>query len=151
MPSRDAEMLCQWTHDVVEALADQDDFTAFGDRFLQPGDALLLQARLQKIFEEFLAQEVEAIAADPAEDRVEQACGEYAIGDVEKGAGDGEDGHGAAARPAFQEALRIPGEEADRADGGEIQQAAFDAPEDRLARGRGGVWCRPVDFRVLSV
>jgi len=118
---------------------------------LQSGNAWLLQAWLQKIFEEFFAEEVETVAADSAQDRVEEARGEDAIGDVEEGAGDGEDGHGAAARPAFQEALRIPGEEADRADGGEIEQAAFDAPEDRLARGRGGIWCRPADFRVLSV
>ena len=72
-----------------------------------------------------------------------QAGGEDAVGDVKEGAGERESGHGAAARPAFQEALRIPGEEADGADGGEVEQAAFDAPEDRLARGRGGVLRRP--------
>ena len=59
------------THDVVETLAYQDDFAACGDRFLQLRDALLLQARLQKIFEEFFAQEIETVAADSAEDGVQ--------------------------------------------------------------------------------
>ncbi len=131
------------THDVIETLAYQDDFAACGDCFLQFRDALLLQARLQKIFEEFFAQQVQTVAADSAEDGVQEAGGEDAVGDVKEGAGERENGHGAAARPAFQEALRIPGEEADGADGGEVEQAAFDAPEDRLARGRGGVLRRP--------
>lgn len=82
---------------------------------------------------------------------MEEAGGEDAVGDIEERAGNGEDGHGAAARPALQEALRIPGEEADGADGGEIEQAAFNAPEDRLARGGGGVLRRPGDFRDLNV
>src|SRR5580692_4412680 len=144
-------MFCQRTHDVIETLAYQDDFAACGYCFLQFRDALLLQARLQKIFEEFFAQEVETVAADSAEDGVQEASGEHAVSDVEEGAGEGENGHGAAARPAFQEALRIPGEEADRAYGGEVEQAAFDAPEDRLARGCGGVLRRPGYFRDLIV
>ena len=82
---------------------------------------------------------------------MQQAGGKDAIGDVEERAADGEDGHGAAARPAFQEALRVPGEEADGADCGEIEQAAFDAPEDRLARGCGGVLRRPGYIRDLMV
>jgi hypothetical protein len=82
---------------------------------------------------------------------VQQAGGEDAVGDVQEGAGDGENGHGAAARPAFQEALRIPSEETDGADGGKVEQATFDAPEDRLARGRGGVLRGPGYFRDLSV
>jgi len=131
-------MFRERAHDVVEALAYQDDFAAPGYRFSQLGDALLFQPRLQKIFEEFFAQQVEAVAADSAEDGVQEAGGEDAIGHVEEGAAHREDGHGATARPAFQEALRIPGEEANGADGGEIEEAAFNAPEDRLARGCGG-------------
>ena len=101
------------------------------------------QARLQKIFEEFLAEEIEAVAADSAEHGVKQAGGEDTVGEVEEGAGEGECGHGAAAGPALQEALRIPGEERDGADGGEIEQAAFDAPKDEIARGRRGLLRRP--------
>ena len=109
------------------------------------------QARLQKIFKEFFAEQIEAVAADSAEDGVQQAGGEDAVGEVEEGAGEGEDGHGAAPRPALQEALRIPCEEADGADGGEVEQAAFDAPKDRLARGCRGVSFAPVEFRNLVV
>ena len=82
---------------------------------------------------------------------MEQAGGEDAVGDVEEGAGESERRHGAAARPTLEEALRIPGEEADRADGGEVEQAAFDAPEDGFAREGGGVLRRPSDFRDLNV
>ena len=139
----DAQVLGERAHDVVEALADQDDFAARGDRFVQFGDAFFFEARLQKIFEEFLAEEVEAVAADSAEDGVEEAGGEDAVGEVEEGAGEGERGHGAAAGPTLEEALRIPGEEGDGADGGEIEQAAFHAPEDGFARGCRGLLRRP--------
>ena len=138
-----AQVIGQRAHDVVEPLADQNDFAACGDRLFQLGDAFLLQARLQKVFEEFFAQEIEAVAADSAKDGVKQASGEDAVGDVEEGPGDGESAHRAAARPALQEALRVPGEEADGADGGQIQQASFDAPENRVARGGGRSLRRP--------
>src|SRR5271168_5325331 len=115
-------MFRQWAHDVVEALAYQDDFCAGVHGLLQLGDTFLLQARLQKIFEEFFAEEIEAVAADSAQDGVQQAGGENAVGHVEEWAGEGEDGHGPTARPAFQETLRIPRKEAYGADGGEVQQ-----------------------------
>ena len=47
---------------------------------MQLGDAGWLQARLQKIFEKFFAEEIEAVAADSAQDGVQQARGEDAIG-----------------------------------------------------------------------
>ena len=37
--ARDAEMFCKRTHDVIEALANQHNFAARGDRFVQLGDA----------------------------------------------------------------------------------------------------------------
>jgi hypothetical protein len=141
--ARDAQVFGERAHDVVEALAYQDDLAAGGDRFFQLGDAFFLQTRLEKIFEELLAEEIEAVAADSAEDCVEEASGEDAVGEVEEGAGEGESGHGAAACPTLEEALRIPGEEADGTDSGEVEQAAFHAPEDGFARGCRGLLRRP--------
>ena len=92
--------------------------------------------------EEFFAEQVEAVAAYAAQHRVEKACGEHAIRGVEKWPRYGEDAHRAAPAPAFEKSLRVPGEEAYRADGGEIQQAAFDAPVDWFALRRNRCWSR---------
>ena len=151
MNARGAQMLRQRTHDVVQALAHQNNFAARRHGFVQLGDAALFQSRFQKIFEEFLAEQVQAVAAHSAQHGVQQARGKHAIGHVEKRSRKRQSGHGAAARPALQEALRIPREEAHRAHGGEVQQAAFHAPEDRLARGRGSVSRAPRKFRNLDV
>ena len=85
--------------------------------------------------EEFFAEQVEPVATYAAQHRVEKACGEHAIGGVEKWPRDREDAHGAASPPAFEKSLGVPGEEAYGADGGEIEQAAFDAPVNWLAFG----------------
>ena len=149
--ARDAQMLRKRTHDVVQALAHQNNFAARRHRFVQFGYAARFQSRLQKIFEEFLAEQVQAVAAHSSQHCVKKPRGEDAIGDVEKGPRDGERGHRAAARPALQETLRIPREEPHRADGREIQQTAFHAPEDGFARGRRSVSFAPANFRNLDV
>ena len=82
--ARNAQMLRERAHDVVEALAHQNNFAARRHGFVQLGDAALFQPRLQKIFEEFLAEQVQAVAAHSAQHSVKKARGEDAVGDVEK-------------------------------------------------------------------
>jgi len=130
----DAEMIGERAHDVVESLAYQHDIGTGGYDFLELGNPSGFQSWLEEILEEFFAEEVEPVAAYAAQHRVQKACGEHAIRGVEKRARDSEDAHGAAAAPAFKKGLGVPGEEADGADGREIEQAAFYAPVDWFSR-----------------
>ena len=94
---------------------------------------MLFQARLESIFEVFFAKQVEAVAAHAAKNRVEKASGHDAVRRIENGASDCEHSHRAPARPSLEKALRIPRKETNRTHGCEIQQAAFDPPEDSIA------------------
>src|ERR1700746_1309788 len=101
-------MFRERAHDVVEALAHQNNFAAPRNGFVQLGDAARFQSWLQKIFEEFFTEQIEAITARSAQNGVEQARGKHAIRHVKEWPRDRERSHGAAARPALQEALRVP-------------------------------------------
>ena len=142
-------MLGQRTHDVLESLTNQHDVAAFRDRFVKQRHAALLQSRLQKIFEKLLPQQIQAIAAHSAQYRMQQARGEFPIRHIQKWPGQRQCRHRTAAAPALQKTLRVPGKKSDRADCGEIQQAALNPPEDRLAHRRGSrlIW----NFRILAV
>ncbi len=129
----DAQIVRKRAHDVVEALADKDDVIVRGHRFLQFFHAGLPEARLQEILKEFLTEQIQAIAADAAQHGVQQSRGEDAVRGVQKWPRDGEHAHGTAPPPALDEGLRVPREEADWPNGRQIEQAAFHAPEGRLA------------------
>src|ERR1700722_4340281 len=131
----DAEMIGERSHDVVESLAYENNVRTGCDDFFESSNPGVFQSWLEEILKEFLAEEVEPIAAYAAQDRVEKACGEHAIGGVEKRARDRKDSHCSASPPAFEKGLCVPGEEADGTDGREIQQAAFDAPVDGFCCG----------------
>src|SRR5208282_6450478 len=78
-----AKMNRQRTHDVVQPLADQNHFAPVRQHLLQVLDAALLQARLQDIFEIFLAQKIETIATHAAKHSMKQARSNDAIRRVE--------------------------------------------------------------------
>ena len=124
----DAEMVRQWTKNVFQKLANQDDAFTVPDRIDQLLGGLAPQLRLQHIVEVLLAQEIQAIAADSAEQCVQEASRERAAGKISERPRQSHASHARAPRPAFGKALRVPGEKTDRAQGAEFEKRAFDAP-----------------------
>ena len=123
-----AKMVRQWTKDVFQELANQDDAFAVANRFDQLLSSLAAQLRLQDIVKVLFAEEVEAIAADAPKQCVQETRGKRATRKISEGPRQRHAGHARAAGPAFRKTLRVPGEKADRAQGAKFEQGAFDAP-----------------------
>ena len=129
-------MLRQRTHNVIETLADQNDVVAAGNRFVQQGNSARFQPRLQRVFEKLFAQQVQAIATHSAQNRMQQPGRKFPIGDVQQRTRYRQQGHRPTPTPALQKTLRIPGEKSYWPDCGQVDQASFHPPKNRLAHGR---------------
>ncbi len=115
-----AEMAGERPHDVVQPLAYKHDLFPCIQGLLQTFDAALLQLRLQDVLEIFLTEQIKAIATDAAQNGVQQTGGDHAIRQIKYWPGDRQDAHDAAPCPTLKKALRVPGEEADWTDCGEV-------------------------------
>ena len=96
-----------------------------------------LQLRLQLVLEILLAQQVKAVAGNPAQHGVHHSRGKLAVRGVEKRAQQRHQKDEPAPPEALSEGLRVPGKECHRRDHRQVEQAAFHPPED--AGGRTGV------------
>ena len=133
-------MLCERPHDVVQALAHQNHRRARSQCFRQSFNSFLFQARLQEIFKEFFTQQVQPVAAHPAQNAVQQPRCEHAIRAVKDRPSNSEKRHSSPARPPLQKALRVPGKKGHGPHCRQIQQAPLYPPEHTFARtGSGGV------------
>lgn len=77
----------------------------------------MIEFRFELVFEILFAEKVQSILAHSAKKRVKHTGGEYAIDCIEQGADEGEHSQQPAAAPAFSEALSVPGEKSDGANG----------------------------------
>src|ERR1035437_183657 len=111
----DAQMVSEGAHHVIKSLADEHHFRARGYDFLELFNARQLQPRLQKILEELLAQKIEAVAALMSQNSMQQSRGKNTVCGIEEGSCNGENAHRSSTGPPAEEALRVPREEANRA------------------------------------
>src|SRR5712692_2406407 len=125
----DAEEIRQGPHYVVQSLADQDDLAVGSHPFLELPHALRFELRLQDIVKILLAQQVETVATYSTQQGVQHPRGENPVGGIQQRPDQNQQGHAPAARPTFEEALRVPREVSDRAHRAEVEQAPLDAPE----------------------
>src|SRR2546430_12955270 len=133
----DAEMVRQWTKNVFQKLANQDEAFTVPDRIDQLLGGLAPQLRLQHIVEVLLTQKIQAIAADSAEQCVQEASRERAAGKISERPRQSHASHARAPRPAFGKALRVLGEKTDRAQGAELKQGPFHTPIRNGGSGSG--------------
>ncbi len=127
---------------MVQALAHQHYGRAGRHQLPQLLDTRGFQSRFQKIFEEFLAQQIQPVAAHSAQHGVQQPRGERSIRDVKERPRQRQHRHAATPRPALRKGLRVPRKERHRPHCRQIQQAALHAPEHRFARGGVRPWLR---------
>src|SRR5215472_2626065 len=73
------QVLRQWTHQVIESLADQYDFGAGLYQFLYRLNSFRLQARLQFVLEILFTQQVEAVSGYATQHGVDNPGGELPI------------------------------------------------------------------------
>ena len=79
-----AEVVRQRAHDVVEQLADEHDALAAAHGFEQLLARVFAQIRLQHVLKIFFAEQIEPVAAHPAQQRVQKSRGEGAARGVGK-------------------------------------------------------------------
>src|SRR2546423_11298665 len=130
-------MVGQWPKNVFQELANQDDTIAVANCFDQLLGGLVAQLRLQDIVEVLLAQEIQAIAADSAEQCVQEASCERAAGKISERPRQSHASRARAPRPAFGKALRVPGEKTHRSQGAELKQGPFHTPIRNGGSGSG--------------
>src|SRR6267378_95818 len=128
----DTEMKSQRAKNTFKELPDKNDALTAAYRFDQFPGGLAAQLGLQNIVEILFAKKIQPITADAAEQCMQKACGNGAVGGVSQRPRERHPGHAHAARPAFRKSLRVPGEETHRAHRTEFQQRAFHSPIDRL-------------------
>ena len=116
---------------MVQALADQHDIlrALFRDAGPQALDAFRLQLLFQDVFEIFLAQQIQAVARNPGQERMQDARGKHPVARIEEGPHQRQRQSSPPARPAPGERVGIPGEVSHGADRAERNQAPFHAPE----------------------
>ena len=131
-----AKVARQRTHDVVEQLPDQHNPLPAANRFQQFLARFLAQIRLQHVLKIFFAEQIEAVAAHPAQQRVQKSRGEGAAGRVRKRPRQRHPGHSEPSRPSLRKTLRIPREKSYRPHRADLQQRSFDAPIHGLALNR---------------
>jgi hypothetical protein len=122
---------------MVQPLADQHDLSAAFNQLLNLSDPSLLEARLQLVQEELLAEQVQAVAGDPSQDGMHRPRRKLTIGGIKEGAQEGHQEDQPTPPEAFGEGLGIPGKERHRLDHGQVEQAALDPPVD--GGGRTGI------------
>ena len=92
------------------------------------------QLGFQNVTEILLAKGIEAVTGNAAQEEMEKARGADTAGGKDERPQKCHEGHAGAACPAFGKALRVPGKEADGAQGAQFEQAAVHAPIGALAR-----------------
>jgi len=97
----DPKMIGQRAKNAFKELPDKNDSLTAANRFDQFLDGLAAQLRLQNVEEVFLAEEIQSIAADAAEQGVQKARGKRAVGGVRERPRERHPGHAQAARPAL--------------------------------------------------
>ena len=132
---------------MLQPLADEDDFIPS----LNPGSKHLhsidFQVRLQLILKVFFAQEIKPVAADSAQNGMDDPGREYTVGGVQEGAQHRHQQHHAAAHPALQKRLGVPGEKGNGTDRGQVRKAAFHSP----VHWSGGAWIGGGLFQIVFV
>src|SRR2546427_9796783 len=68
--SFDPQVLRQRPHDVIQALADEDDLPVLSDPFAQLRHAFAPELMLQLVLEVFFAEQIQAVAAHTAQEHV---------------------------------------------------------------------------------
>ena len=68
--SFDPQVLRQRPHDVIQALADEDDLPILGHPFAQLRHAFAAELTLQHVLEVFFAEQIQTVAAHAAQQRV---------------------------------------------------------------------------------
>ncbi len=136
----------QRPHHVVNALAYQNDSLSLPHRLAEFFRSAAAKLRPQNILEILFAEQVQAVAADAAQERVQQTRGKLAPAGVGEGSQQRHRRHARAARPALGKTLRVPGEIADRPKCAQLEQAPFDAPEYELTRVRGKLTPRRIGW-----
>ena len=72
-------MIGERPHDVIEPLAYEHHVRARRDDAPERLDAARLQARLKKVFEKFLAEQIEPVPARVPQHGMQHACGEHPV------------------------------------------------------------------------
>src|SRR4029077_8822509 len=129
------EVICQWTKNMVEELAYQDQPLAFARGFDEFLGCFGPQRRLQHVVEILFTQQVEAILTDPAQQRVQKTRREGAAGGIGKWPRQRHTRHPGPTGPTLRKTLRVPGEKSDRAQGAQFEQRSLHAPISRITRG----------------
>ena len=126
---------------MVEALAHKNDFRPLRLQHLQASHAIRLQVRLEFVLEVFVAEKVEPIATDSAQNTVDHPRRKNAMCGVQKRTERRHQEDQAAASHTRRKGLGVPGKEGYRLYRGEIEKTALDPPVDRSGRtGLSGMW-----------
>src|SRR4030095_9209018 len=113
---------------MVQSLTYQHNVHTGSLQSLELGYPVWLQERLQLVLKVFISQQVQAVAAHAAQYTVDNASGEYTMSRVQEGPQCGHQKNQAPAHHASDEGLGVPGEESDRLNRGQIEQAPLDTP-----------------------
>ena len=132
---------------MLQSLTHQHDPVASLDASFKQLHAINFQVGLQLVLEVFLAQQVQAVAADSAQHSVHAPGGKDTVGGIKKWPQDRHQQHHPAPYPALQKCLRVPGKKGDGADRSQVCEAAFHSPVDR----GGGVWIVVGRFQIVFV
>ena len=134
-----AEMCRQRTQNAFEQLANQNNPFAAAQRGRQLFSGFAAQLWFQNVVKIFFAEQIEAVAGDAAQQRVQKTRCESAAGGIGERANQRHSRHARAARPAFGEAAPVPGEEAHGTQRAKLEKRAFHAPiRDLFAGGADG-------------
>jgi hypothetical protein len=128
---------------MVEELSDQDDPLTAANGFDNFFGRFTAKLRPEDVLKILFAQKIEPVLTDAAQQGVQKARGEGAVGGVGKRPRQRHPGHPGATRPALGKALRVPSEKPDRAQRTHFEQRTFDAPVGHLAR-----FCRASAYRI---
>ncbi len=130
----DAEVVGKRAQHVVEELTDQHNFFAGAQDPKEFFDGFAAQLRLEHVLKILFPQQVEAVLADAAQQRVQKPGGEGAARGIGERPREGHCRHAQTPGPALREALRVPGEKADQPHGAHFEQRAFHAPVGHAPR-----------------
>jgi hypothetical protein len=120
----------QGPHDVIQALAHQDDLPMLGQPLAQLGHAFGPELALEYILKILFAKQIQAVASHAPQEGVQDSGRHYPVGCVQGWASQGLQEKTSATRPSLGKGVRIPGEVGDWAHSRQIREAAFYAPED---------------------
>ena len=129
-----AEMAGQRTEDMVEELTHQNDALAAANGFQKLFGGFRPKRGLQDVVKILFAQEIKAVLADAAQQRVQRSRGKGAACGVSEGSRQRHERHTGTSSPTLRKTLRVPGEKADRAHRPHFEKRTLDAPIGSTAR-----------------